>query len=97
MISQLFYRDSKMFNLEVEKIIEYVKQNNCQRILLQLPDGLKLKSGELVDVIEKEANIEVLIWFGSCYGGCDVPNVESLGVDLVVSFGHNSFKKEMKW
>jgi len=32
---------------------------------------------------------KVIIWAGSCFGGCDVPlEVERLGVDLLIQWGH---------
>lgn len=87
-----------MYDLDEKKIIEQIKQNKCKRVLLQLPDGLKPKAGELVKKIESETGAEVLIWFGTCFGACDLPqNVNSLGIDLVVGFGHNRYVKEATW
>ncbi len=87
-----------MYNLEENKIIEEIKSSGAKRVLFQFPDGLKPKAGELAKKIENETGSDVLIWFGSCYGACDLPqNVDSLGVDLVVSFGHNQYRKETSW
>ena len=40
-------------------------------------------STAIADEIEKRCrenkiNVECLIWLGSCYGACDIPNVERL-------------------
>ena len=77
-----------MFSLDEKKIIEFVKENGSKRILLQLPDGLKNKTAEIVKNIERQTGAEVLIWFGSNFGACDLPiSVKTLNVDLVVGFG----------
>lgn len=82
-----------MYDLEEEKIIGTIKKNKCKSVLLQLPDGLKPKANELVQKIEKETNAVTLIWFGSNFGACDLPNVK---VDLIICFGHNVFVKDVK-
>ena len=68
-----------MYNLELEKAIKEIKRNNAKSVCIQLPDGLKPKAKEIADKIEKETNAKVLIWAGSCFGGCDVPKLD---VDL---------------
>ena len=77
-----------MYNLELEKAIKEIKRNNAKSVCIQLPDGLKPKAKEIADKIEKETNAKVLIWAGSCFGGCDVPN---LNVDLLIQWGHSKF------
>ena len=59
-------------------------------VLLQFPDGLKPFATVIVDYLEEKTNVEFLIWFGSCFGACDVPTgLEDLNIDLIVQFGHN--------
>jgi len=87
-----------MYNLELNKLIEEIKQENAKSVLIQLPDGLKPKAKEIVDYLEENTKAKVFIWFSSCYGGCDIPlNVKGLGIDLLVQFGHNSFNKSKEW
>ena len=87
-----------MYSLNLNKIVEQIKINKYKRILIQLPDGLKPKALEIAEKIELESGVEVLIWFGSCYGACDLPvGIDKLGIDLVVQFGHNKFIKEAGW
>ena len=77
-----------MYNLELEKAIKEIKRNNAKSVCIQLPDGLKPKAKEIADKIEKETNAKVLIWAGSCFGGCDVPKLD---VDLLIQWGHSKF------
>ena len=78
------------YDLELEKAIKEIKKNKAKSVCIQLPDGLKPYAGEIKDKLEKETKAEVLIWLGSCYGACDVP--ENLDVDLLIQWGHGKWK-----
>jgi 2-(3-amino-3-carboxypropyl)histidine synthase len=79
--------------LEVESIIDLIKSNNHKKVLLQFPDGLKQYSDEVCDKIKEKTKSEIIIWAGSNFGGCDIPlEVEKLGFDLIVHFGHSKFE-----
>lgn len=82
-----------MYDLELDKIISVIKNNNSKLVCLQLPDGLKPKAEEIQKIIEKETDTQVLIWGGSNYGSCDLPlQVKNLGVDLLIHFGHSAWQ-----
>ncbi|MBN1385483.1 diphthamide synthesis protein [Candidatus Woesearchaeota archaeon] len=83
-----------MYDLEINRLKEEIRKRNAKRVLLQLPDGLKPKAKEIVDELQKYSAVEVFVWLGSCYGGCDIPDVKALGVDLIVQYGHSIFHKE---
>ena len=81
------------YDLELERVVGEIKKQKAKRVLLQLPDGLKLKATWVVDELEKKIKgVEFLIWMGTCFGVCDVPvlgkDLEK-EIDLVVQFGHN--------
>jgi diphthamide biosynthesis enzyme Dph1/Dph2-like protein len=78
------------YNLEMDRVIAKIKEEKARNILIQLPDGLKPKAELIQEKITAETNAEVFIWLGSCYGACDFPNVRD--IDLLVSFGHSSWK-----
>jgi diphthamide biosynthesis enzyme Dph1/Dph2-like protein len=78
-----------MYNLEIDKVVKEIKESKAKTVLIQLPEGLKPKAKEIVDKIEADTGIKPLIWMGSCFGGCDVPNVK---VDLVIQWGHSEYK-----
>ncbi len=81
------------FDLEFEKAIEEVKKAKAKLVCIQLPEGLKPKAKEITDAIEKSTKADVLIWTGSCFGACDIPqNLEKLGVDLLIQWGHSEWK-----
>lgn len=84
-----------MYNLELEKLIQEIKKCNSKQVLIQLPDGLKNQSDKIVDFIETNTNANAFIWFGSCFGACDLPlGLDILKIDLIVQWGHNRFNKK---
>jgi len=81
------------YDLELEKAIAEIKKQKAKKVCIQLPDGLKPKAQEIADTIEKQTTAKVLIWLGSCFGACDVPeHIEKLGIDLLIQWGHSKWK-----
>jgi len=81
------------YDLELSKAINQIKKSNARVVCIQLPDGIKPKAKEIKEKIEKETKAEVLIWMGSCFGACDVPQgLEKLKVDLLIQWGHSEWK-----
>ena len=81
------------YDLELNRAVEEIKKNKAKSVCIQLPDGLKPKAREIQQHIEKNTKASVVIWLGSCYGACDIPKVEKLGVDLLIQWGHSEFVK----
>ena len=92
---------NEKYDLEIKRIVGTIKKNKSKKILLQFPEGMKPYSQAICDKVEGEGGCECFIWLDSCFGACDVPlEVEKIGVDLIVQFGHSAWnykdKKEMK-
>ncbi|MEK6935872.1 MAG: diphthamide synthesis protein [Nanoarchaeota archaeon] len=91
---------NEIYDLELDKIIKNIKNNKSKQVLLQFPEGMKPYSTTIVEYLEwqKEIkNVQFFIWMGSCFGACDVPlEVERLGVDLILQFGHSAWKFDDK-
>jgi diphthamide biosynthesis enzyme Dph1/Dph2-like protein len=78
-------------NLELEKVFNEIETNNHKNILIQLPDGLKPKAGEIQQqLLNKFKDLIITFWAGDCYGACDTPNAK--GFDLFVAFGHSVWR-----
>jgi diphthamide biosynthesis enzyme Dph1/Dph2-like protein len=87
-----------MYELELNKVIDRVKQNSYKTVMIQLPDGLKPRAKEIVDTIRNETGAEVIVWMASCYGACDLPfGLDQLKVDLFIQWGHNRFNRIEGW
>ncbi len=74
------------YDLELEKVLNTIKDKNAKTVLIQLGDGLKPQGTSIVNFLEKNSEAKVFLWLDSCFGVCDVPKTD---VDLVVQFGHN--------
>lgn len=80
------------YDLELSRAVGEIKKADAKLVCIQLPDGLKPKAREIQQYIEKNTNASVVIWLGSCWGGCDVPvSVQKLGVDLLIQWGHSEY------
>lgn len=96
------------FDIELDKAAKEIKKINAKRVCIQLPDGLKPYANIIYDELKKKTNAELYIWFGSCFGACDIPfYLERYGFDLIIQWGHakwlhmgreegSLFKKEKK-
>ncbi len=81
------------YDLELEKVINRIKEIKAKTVCIQLPDGLKPRAEEIQDSIEQATSAEVLIWEGSNYGACDFPlELSKIGVDLLVAWGHSEWR-----
>ncbi len=88
----------RLYNPEVEKVIAKIKGSKAKTVCVQLPDGMKPYAKDITDMIEDETSARVLIWLGSNFGACDIPlGLNCLGVDLLISWGHNKFNKKVGW
>jgi diphthamide biosynthesis enzyme Dph1/Dph2-like protein len=89
------------YDLELDKVAAEIKKlkEESLKVCLQLPDGLKLYSSEIVDEINKRLRdntrkVQLYVWAGSNFGACDVPlQLKDIGFDLIVNFGHCVFRR----
>jgi len=84
----------KGFDFEEERIKTEIAKLGAKRVLLQMPEGLKQEGPRLAKIIEKTGALPI-ISADPCYGACDLATAEaeSLGVDLIVHFGHSKLMK----
>jgi len=81
------------YDLELERVVDRINREKARLVCIQLPDGLKPEAKLIQNEIESKTNAKVIIWAGSCFGACDIPSeVERLGVDLLVQFGHSPWQ-----
>jgi 2-(3-amino-3-carboxypropyl)histidine synthase len=87
----------KNFDFEEEKIKQEIAKLGAKRVLIQLPEGLKPEGPRIARIVEN-CNALPIISADPCYGACDIAVVEaeSLGVDLIVHFGHAEFVRQMR-
>ena len=80
------------YDLDIDKVVAMIKKEKAARVLVQLPEGLKPQALRFVDEIESKTKAQVIIWLGSCYGACDLPQgLENSKIDLLIQFGHSQW------
>jgi len=84
-----------MYKFEEDKLIKEIKEKNPKLILLQLPEGLKKEAFNLVSLIKKNTNSEVIVSGEPCWGACDIAldEAKNLKADLIILYGHAPFMK----
>jgi len=93
MIKKSIQEIEQEYDLELARIIKTVKKEKEKRVLLQFPDGLKPYSTSVVDYLEEKCkNVQFFIFLGTCFGACDIPQVDEKDFDLIIQFGHSEWK-----
>jgi 2-(3-amino-3-carboxypropyl)histidine synthase len=77
-----------MYDLELEMAVKEIKLRKSKTVLIQLPEGLKTRSKDIVDFIQSKTKAKCFIWLGSCYGACDIPKTD---FDLLIQWGHSKW------
>jgi len=71
------------FKFDIEGAKSELEKIGAEKIMIQLPDGLRPK----IDRFLKMFDQDTVVWGGSCYGACDLP--EDIGDnDALVHVGH---------
>ena len=78
-----------MFDLEIDKIIRWINGGGYASVVLQLPEGLKVRSGEIVSAILDNTSAEPIVLGYPCYGACDLFTDFRRYGDALVHFGHS--------
>lgn len=77
------------YDLELEKVVKRIKDENAKKVCLQFADGLRPLAKKAADLIEKESGAETFLWMGSCFGACDTPiGLEKMKFDMIIQWGH---------
>jgi len=87
-----------LYHLDLEKAITAIKEKEAKTVCIQLPEGMKPQAEEIKQELADKTNARILIWLGSNFGACDIPlGLQRMGVDLLISWGHNRFNKKDGW
>jgi 2-(3-amino-3-carboxypropyl)histidine synthase len=84
----------RRFDLEEERVKQEILRYGAKRVLIQLPQGLKQEAPKIAEDIEKSGALPI-VSADPCHGACDlaIAEAESLGVDLIIHYGHSKFLK----
>lgn len=80
------------YELDIDKVKKEIKKKNPEKILIQLPEGLKPISKEIIDKLKENKNLEITLDGETVYGACCIPNEKERNqYDLIIHFGHTKF------
>lgn len=79
-----------MQEIDLSQAIAEIKRKKAKLVLLQLPEGLKQQTTQLVEEIETKSGASCIASMDPCFGACDVPDLKAkmLQADLIVHLGH---------
>jgi 2-(3-amino-3-carboxypropyl)histidine synthase len=83
----------EQFDLDMERVISIIKDRECGKVGLQLPEGLKRKAPGIAGMIEEQTGAIVVISGNPCFGACDIDTVLAGSVDVLFHFGHAGMGK----
>jgi 2-(3-amino-3-carboxypropyl)histidine synthase len=83
------------YSIDIEPVIQQIKDKNYSRIALQVPEGLKQAALKIVDVIKKTTKNDVFILADPCYGACDrvQSKIQHLDIACILHIGHLELEK----
>jgi len=81
-----------MLRIELTDAIKSLKKMKAKKVLLQIPEGLKTNTENIVKELEQNGLI-VITSMDPCFGACDIkPNeAELMKCDAVLHIGHTKF------
>jgi 2-(3-amino-3-carboxypropyl)histidine synthase len=80
-----------LYHLELDRVVEEIRARGADRVLLQLPDGLRPLAFQMAKALREGAGAQVFLSGDSCYGACDlaVNQARELSADIIVHYGHS--------
>jgi len=78
------------YKINLKKAVNRINEKKYRRVCLQIPEGLKSKSFEIVDFIKNHTHAEVIISADPCFGACDISDYKfnNLNIDFILHVGH---------
>jgi 2-(3-amino-3-carboxypropyl)histidine synthase len=78
------------YDLEAEKVVDFIKRTRARKVGVQLPPGLRTHWPEILSLLEKHGAEGVLVG-SSCHGACDLADREALlaGCEALIHYGHS--------
>lgn len=78
------------YDIDLEKAAIIINKKNYKKVILQVPEGLKIHFNKFVEFFEEKTKADVLISANPCFGACDlvVNQFKNLYVDFIIQIGH---------
>jgi len=82
-----------MLKLDIKKAVAEIKKKKAKTVVLQIPEGLKGKTMDIVNRIESKTKAKVISVMDPVWGACDLAEEEMklFDADLLIHLGHSKF------
>lgn len=78
-----------VFDLQIERIEDWVRDRGLSSVAIQLPEGLKVRATEISGRIHSDTGADVVVLGDPCYGACDIFSDYKTYAQGLVHFGHS--------
>ncbi len=87
----------EFYEIDLDRICSQLRADGAERVLLELPDGLKHFSAQLADEISGKCGCQVYVRAGHTYGSCDMGyrEAELVGATHVIHLGHTEYPRTL--
>jgi len=82
-----------MLKLDVSKAVKEIKKTKAKTVILQIPEGLKSRVLDLIELLEKKTKAKVVTIMDPLWGACDLAEeeIKAFDADLLIHLGHSKF------
>lgn len=78
----------EQFDLDLERVLNIIKDKNCKKVGLQFPEGLKRQAINIAGEIQEKTSAQAIISGNPSFGACDIDTILASRVDVLFHFGH---------
>jgi 2-(3-amino-3-carboxypropyl)histidine synthase len=78
------------YELDLQRMMDWVKDNGYRMVGIQLPEGLKMRHRALSEALEEATGAVTIFVADPCFGACDLADarLEPLGIEALIHIGH---------
>jgi 2-(3-amino-3-carboxypropyl)histidine synthase len=89
-INEVKHLKITQYDIDLEKAVEIINKKCYNKVILQIPEGLKTHFSRFVEFLEHKTKASIIISADPCFGACDIPcsDFKYLDVDFVIQIGH---------
>jgi 2-(3-amino-3-carboxypropyl)histidine synthase len=82
-----------MLKVDVKQAVTEIKKKKAKTVILQIPEGLKGKTTELIELLEKKTKARIITVMDPIWGACDLAEEEAKNfeADLIIHLGHSKY------
>ncbi|MBU2477419.1 diphthamide biosynthesis enzyme Dph2, partial [Candidatus Micrarchaeota archaeon] len=82
-----------MLKVDVKQAVSEIRKKKAKTVVLQIPEGLKGKAVELIELLEKKTKARIITVMDPVWGACDIADEEAKNfeADLIIHLGHSKY------